>query len=120
MKNEEDVLEILDMGKIISDWEKGQQARRATFCHEVVWEGLTWRVQVGPAIPVEVMWQHNPGNYAGLIGVNYIDGKWTVSLRRVPGSDLDLSAIAKKYGGGGHPGAAGFNKKEFPGVFFPG
>lgn len=37
---------------------------------------------------------------------NAIDGKITLSLR---GSDsCDVSAIAKKYGGGGHKGAAGF------------
>lgn len=35
------------------------------------------------------------------------DGKWQYSLRSRTGGD-DVSAIAKKFGGGGHAGAAGF------------
>jgi oligoribonuclease NrnB/cAMP/cGMP phosphodiesterase (DHH superfamily) len=41
------------------------------------------------------------------------DGKqWTVSLYTK--KDIDCSEIAKKYGGGGHKGAAGFQCKELP------
>lgn len=40
------------------------------------------------------------------------DGKqWTVSLYS---NKVDVSKIAKKYGGGGHKGAAGFQCKELP------
>jgi len=38
--------------------------------------------------------------------------KFTVSLYSV--KDIDVSQIAKKYGGGGHKGAAGFITKELP------
>jgi oligoribonuclease NrnB/cAMP/cGMP phosphodiesterase (DHH superfamily) len=42
------------------------------------------------------------------------DGKvWTVSLY-TPRDDLDVSVIAKKYGGGGHPKASGFQCEELP------
>jgi oligoribonuclease NrnB/cAMP/cGMP phosphodiesterase (DHH superfamily) len=34
---------------------------------------------------------------------------WRVSLRRGDKSTIDLSAYAKKYGGGGHPAACGFS-----------
>jgi oligoribonuclease NrnB/cAMP/cGMP phosphodiesterase (DHH superfamily) len=43
----------------------------------------------------------------------YFDGKqWTVSLYTK--KDIDCSEIAKKYGGGGHKKAAGFQCKELP------
>ncbi len=38
---------------------------------------------------------------------------WTVSLYTTK-PDVDVSVIAKKYGGGGHKGAAGFQCKELP------
>jgi oligoribonuclease NrnB/cAMP/cGMP phosphodiesterase (DHH superfamily) len=38
---------------------------------------------------------------------------WTVSVYST-NSEIDCSAIAKKYGGGGHKGAAGFQCKELP------
>jgi len=44
------------------------------------------------------------------------DGKcWTVSLYHAKyRTDLDLSEIAKKHGGGGHRGACGFTSKTLP------
>lgn len=44
------------------------------------------------------------------------DGKcWTVSLYHAQHrKDLDLSAIAKKHGGGGHKGACGFTSQTLP------
>lgn len=41
----------------------------------------------------------------------YSDGTWTVSLYS---EEIDVSVIAKKYGGGGHKGAAGFICKDLP------
>jgi hypothetical protein len=41
--------------------------------------------------------------------------RWKVSLYGVPGKpDVDLAAIAKKYGGGGHKQACGFECKALP------
>lgn len=41
--------------------------------------------------------------------------QWTVSLYRGPAApEADCQAIAKAYGGGGHPGAAGFQCAELP------
>lgn len=46
----------------------------------------------------------------------YYDGrKWTVSLYHARHrTDLDLSTIARKYGGGGHRGACGFTAGKLP------
>lgn len=37
-----------------------------------------------------------------------LEGKFVFSLRASAESEIDLSAVAKKYGGGGHPKASGF------------
>lgn len=43
------------------------------------------------------------------------DGKLVFSLRSRTGSDVDVSKVAKKFGGGGHKHAAGFAVVEWPG-----
>jgi len=40
--------------------------------------------------------------------------QWRVSLYQTGRENVDCSVIAKKYGGGGHKGAAGFQCKELP------
>lgn len=50
------------------------------------------------------------------LAINFCSNKgksWIVNLRTIR-DDIDLSVLAKKYGGGGHSGAAGFNCKELP------
>jgi len=50
-----------------------------------------------------------------LLAFKWTGDKWMVSLYHVPHeTDLDLSTIAVKYGGGGHKGACGFTCKELP------
>lgn len=50
----------------------------------------------------------------GLLGFTMrSDRSWSISLYGVPGKpDIDLSTIAKKYGGGGHKQACGFKTKD--------
>jgi hypothetical protein len=50
-----------------------------------------------------------------LLGFNWNGRVWTVSLYHANHrKDLDLSVIAKKWGGGGHRGAAGMTMKSLP------
>ena len=50
-----------------------------------------------------------------LCGFYFNGKKWTVSLYHAKHrTDLDLSKIAVKYGGGGHRGACGFTTETFP------
>ena len=50
-----------------------------------------------------------------LLGFAWRKDKWTVSLYHAPGHEHhDLSAIAKRYNGGGHKGACGFTCTELP------
>lgn len=51
----------------------------------------------------------------GLLGFTFNGVKWRVSLYGVPGKpEIDLSAIAKKHGGGGHKQACGFVCSQLP------
>lgn len=47
--------------------------------------------------------------YDMLIGFSYDGKSWNYSLRS---TKVDCSQVAMKYGGGGHPGAAGFNSDK--------
>lgn len=50
-----------------------------------------------------------------LLGFKFDGRQWTVSLYHAKHrTDLDLSEIAKKHGGGGHRGACGFTCKTLP------
>jgi len=45
--------------------------------------------------------------------------KWTVSMYGVEGKDIDLSIVAKQWGGGGHKNACGFTCDELPWISGP-
>lgn len=50
-----------------------------------------------------------------LFGFTLLNGRWSVSMYAVPGrEDLDLSELARKYGGGGHRNACGFITEDLP------
>lgn len=51
--------------------------------------------------------------YDVMLTFGFRKGQWTVSLY-TDKPDVDVSVIAKNYGGGGHKGAAGFQCKELP------
>jgi oligoribonuclease NrnB/cAMP/cGMP phosphodiesterase (DHH superfamily) len=53
----------------------------------------------------------NPEDYDMFVGFSFDGDIWNYSLRAV--SDVDCSEVAKKYGGGGHRGAAGCNTDYF-------
>ena len=51
------------------------------------------------------------GQYDICLSYEFLGDKWTVGLYS---KTVDVSVIAKKYGGGGHKGASGFICKELP------
>ena len=55
----------------------------------------------------------NPNKYDAMLTFGWRGGKWVVSLYSTK-SDVDCSAVAKNYGGGGHKGAAGFQCSGLP------
>lgn len=48
-------------------------------------------------------------HHEALLGFTFngVSKDWRVSMYRIPGKETDILSIAKKYGGGGHPGACG-------------
>jgi len=56
---------------------------------------------------------YDPRKHDIMITFCYLGDKWTVSLYSDK-KGIDVSIIARKYGGGGHKGAAGFQCKELP------
>lgn len=54
------------------------------------------------------------GEYDIMIMYSHDGLEWHVSLRSKEGKDIDVGAIAKKYGGGGHKYASGFRCSELP------
>lgn len=54
-------------------------------------------------------------HHQALLGFTFTGKAWRVSLYHAPGHEhLDLSVIAKKFGGGGHSGAAGMILQTLP------
>ncbi len=51
--------------------------------------------------------------YDAMLTFGWRKGKWTVSLYS-DRDDIDVSSVAKKHGGGGHKGAAGFQCEYLP------
>lgn len=112
---ESELYEILDIGeRIISK----QLIKNASLLHdwgfEIDFEGYSCigvnRGQVGSQF-----FESIGKNYDILIPIIFDGEQWTVSLYQSGnGIDIDLGELAKKYGGGGHVGAAGFQCKELP------
>lgn len=61
--------------------------------------------------PINFGIDYHKEGYDGFACFWYKDGKWIWSLYNDNG-EVDCSAIAKQYGGGGHKGAAGFVQSE--------
>ena len=56
---------------------------------------------------------YDPSKHDAMCMFAYKNGKWTVSLYSTK-PEIDVSAVCKARGGGGHKGAAGFQCKELP------
>jgi len=56
---------------------------------------------------------YDPDKHDAMLTFGWRNGQWTVSLYATK-ADTDMSALAKRYGGGGHKGAAGFQCDTLP------
>ena len=126
--------QIIASGRTALAYEDQHSAAYArTYAFDVEWEGLRWvalnRLMCSSRAFDAV---NAPGKYDGLILFGWKPGRmeittdshqipvshwragaWKVSLYAAS-QDIDASAIAKRYGGGGHAGAAGFSCAELP------
>lgn len=77
------------------------------------WEGLTFLSLNTARCNSNTFKSGVKPEHDALMGFYFNGEKWTVSLYHAPHrTDLDLSKIAVKYGGGGHKGACGFQVVE--------
>jgi hypothetical protein len=55
-------------------------------------------------------------HHEALLGFTFTGHDWRISMYRIDGKETDILSIAKKYGGGGHPGANGFHASEMASI----
>lgn len=108
------VEERVDIGKSILKYDRQRQARAADWlAFTVEWRGQKWLAANagGGSAFFDSVWDGS--EYAGMITFQWDGRQWSVGLY-TPHKGVDCGAIAKEYGGGGHPGAAGFKCAELP------
>jgi len=99
------VREIRHDGEIALKYRERLNAMVAKNAYHIVWEGYDCICCNSPLYGSNLFDSTDGGDI--LIVYRYGNGKWTVSLY-AGHSDVDVSQIAMRYGGGGHRGAAGF------------
>jgi len=109
---------ILRQGKIILEYQKQIDAKYCSrYAYPVTFEGYKALV-LNRGIANSMTFENAPGAKDADIFITYaFTGRsWIVSLYANKPEDIDVSEMAKKYGGGGHKGAAGFtcSDRQFP------
>lgn len=105
---------IMGDGNIVVAYQR--QANRGTmkYAFEIEWEGLRWLAVNARGNSQIFESKYDPTKHDGMLGYEDCRNEyWTVSLYSTK-PDIDVSVIAKKHGGGGHRGAAGFQCQQLP------
>lgn len=109
--------QLLWNGRLLQQYQQGVDAGTMGRSFVVVFEGLkflalnTARCNSLTFAALDVP----ESGHDALMGFYWKDGTWNVSLYHARHrTDLDLSKIAVKYGGGGHRGACGFRASKLP------
>ena len=109
------IAEVVNKGLIIQQHKDQSHAgvnRMAGF--DLEWEGLHWTVINGPYRGSMVhKSRFDPQKHDAMLGFYWTGNQWMFSLTTNK-PDVDISIIAKKHGGGGHKGAAGFQSAVLP------
>ena len=106
---------ILEEGKVIIKYQKQIDTKYcARYAYPVTFEGYK-AIALNRGIANSMTFENAPGAKDADIFITYVfNGEnWIVSLYANK-PDIDVGEIAKKYGGGGHKGAAGFTCKVLP------
>jgi len=101
---------ICDGRKIKEYCDKQNDEYSAVYSQTLNWEGYTFCcLNIGQRGNSDLLRGGLKPEHQACFAWRYTGNHALVSLYHAPGhEDLDLSAIAKKYGGGGHRGACGF------------
>jgi len=110
--NRENILDDLSIGRNLLKYRDIRNQKLMSLAYEVMWEGRLCIVCNCAFTGSKVFDSlEDPGKYDLMVAYSYDGTKWTVSLYS---STVHCGELAKKYGGGGHKGAAGFQCKELP------
>ena len=117
-ESEELVDTIIEEGKLILKYQRSiDEYKCKQGAYEREFEGLK-AICLNETIPgssvFNSIWDED--KYDIMISFNYNGKLWRVSLYTTK-SNIDVSEICKKYGGGGHKGAAGFLLKDLKSLF---
>jgi len=111
------LLGLLENGRILQSYQQRTDAGMMHRSFLVEWEGLKF-LALTTARCNSLTFASKDVPEAGhdaLMGFHFNGKTWTVSLYHSKHrTDLDLSKIAVKYGGGGHRGACGFMASKLP------
>lgn len=109
-----DIETIANKGKVVERYQVNQNERLMYSSFEIDFDDKQWIAvnAVGNSQIFES--KYDPEKHHGMLGFSNKGGKyWTVSLYSTR-PDVDVSEIAKRNGGGGHKGAAGFQCADLP------
>ena len=109
---------LLENGRLLQRYQQRNDANLVNYRSFMVeWEGLKFlTLNTGSfnSLTFAAMDVPETGHDA-LMGFRWDGKQWSVSIYHAKHrTDLDLSAIAKRHGGGGHRGACGFVTKALP------
>ncbi|HWQ21043.1 MAG TPA: hypothetical protein VN455_14785 [Methanotrichaceae archaeon] len=106
----------IEQGQVILAYLKQSNAHyMRALAYEIQWEGLNaLAVNKGLSSSMDFESTYNPARHDIMIAYSHLKGRrWVVSLYS-DNPEVDCAAIAKRHGGGGHKGAAGFSCDELP------
>ena len=107
--------EVFYDGKTILAYETEQARIKCSKAFDVMFEGLLFSAINNPIGGSSILNSYRGPDHQGLMVFSYHGKKqrWVVSLyKNELNEGVDLSVIAKKYGGGGHAGACGFELND--------
>lgn len=113
--SERRISELLRAGEVVQ-FTSREAAKRTceNGAFSLHWEGLHWLALNSGGNSLTFESAEKP-EHDGLLMFRWATDRWLVSLYHAKAhTEHDLSAIASKYGGGGHRGACGFNCKTLP------
>jgi hypothetical protein len=113
---------IISGGQLIKSYcDKMANEYSEAYAHTIYWEGLTFcALNIGQRGNSDLLRGGLKPEHDACFAWRFDGSKVMVSLYHAPGKEqIDLSEIAKRYGGGGHRGACGFRMtlSELAGVF---
>lgn len=118
--DQEDLQEIIDLGKVILEYQRSQDAIAAKNCFEFTWKGFRILALNGGGFNSRAFISaYNPERHDIMMPFRFNGkiGMWDFSLYSE--KEIDCSVLAKEMGGGGHKKAAGFQVRML-GLIIPG